>query len=195
MCSERTVDSSMDWSPLGTDGGHGEIVAYSPQWAGIFESERTAILERCGPWVMEVHHVGSTSVPGLATKPILDIMPVVANPNDGESAVGPMTTLGYRYRGEHELPGRFYFDKIVGGRTVVHCHMYPQDHSDVRKLVAFRDRLRTHRKTTFEYERLKRELALKYRNNREAYTDAKGAFIKETTASAPAKSQDGQEEE
>ena len=140
---------------------------------------------------MDVHHVGSTSVPGLAAKPILDIMPVVANPSDGESAVGPMTTLGYRYRGENELPGRFYFDKIVNGRTVVHCHMYPQDHSDVRKLVAFRDRLRTHRETAFEYERLKLALALKYRDDRPAYTDAKGAFIREMTDLALAKSQDG----
>ena len=195
MCSERTVDSSKFWTPLGTDDGHVEIVAYSPQWAGIFESERTAILERCRPWVMEVHHVGSTSVPGLAAKPILDIMPVVANPNDGESAIGPMTTLGYRYRGEHELPGRFYFDKIVSGRTVMHCHMYPQDHSDVRKLVAFRDRLRTRRKTTFEYERLKRELASKHRDDRVAYTDGKGEFIRETTDLALAETQDGQEEE
>ncbi len=183
------------WSPLGTVGGHIEIAEYSPEWAGIFESERTAILERCRPWVMDVHHVGSTSVPGTAAKPILDIMPVVDNPSDGEKAVEPMTTLGYRHRGENELPGRFYFDKIVGGRTVVHCHMYPQDHSDVRKLVAFRDRLRTHRETTFDYERLKRELASKHRDDCVAYTDGKGALISEATALALAETQDGQEEE
>ena len=181
----------MDWSPLGTDGGHVEIVEYRLKWAGIFESERTAILERCRPFVMEVHHVGSTSVPGLAAKPILDIMPVVANPSDGESALGPMTTLGYRYRGENELPGRFYFDKIVNGRTVVHCHMYPQDHSDVHKLVAFRNQLRTDSVMARDYEHLKRELALKYRDDRPTYTDAKGAFIREMTDLALAKSQDG----
>ncbi len=195
MCSERTVDSSKFWTSLGTDGGHIEIVEYRLEWVGIFESERTAILERCSPWVMEVHHVGSTSVPGLAAKPILDIMPVVANPSDGEKTVEPMTTLGYQYRGENELPGRFYFDKIVDGRTVVHCHLYPQNHSDVGKLVAFRDRLRTDRRTAMEYERLKRELALKYRDDRLTYTDAKGAFIREMTDLALAKSQDGQEEE
>ena len=99
-------------------------------------------MERCRPRVIDVHHVGCTSVPGLAAKPLLDIMPVVANPDDGESAAEPMTTLEYRYRGDNGLPGRFYFDKIVDGRTVVHAHMYPQDHFDVRKLVAFRDHLR-----------------------------------------------------
>ena len=185
------MGSSNSWGLLGTDGGHVEIVEYRPRWAEVFERERAAILERCQPWVSEVHHVGSTSVPGLAAKPILDIMPVVASPDDGEKAVGPMTTLGYRYRGDNGLPGRFYLDKVVDGRTVVHCHMYPQDHSDVRKLVAFRDRLRSHRETAFEYERLKRKLALKYRDEREAYTDGKGTFISKTTALALADSQDG----
>ena len=108
------MDSSKFWNPLGTDGGYVEIVEYRPEWAGIFEEERTAILESCRPWVMEVHHVGSTSIPGLAAKPILDIMPVVANPIDGESAVGLMATLGYRYRGEKGLPGRFYLRQDRG---------------------------------------------------------------------------------
>ena len=183
------------WATLGTDGGNIEIVEYRPEWLVLFEHEKAAIMERCRPRVMEVHHVGSTSVPGLAAKPILDIMPVVANPDDGEDAVEPMATLGYRYRDENGLPGRFYFDKIVDGRTVVHAHMYPQDHFDVRKLVAFRDHLRTHQEAALAYERLKRELASKYRDDRVSYTDAKGAFINEITAAALADSQDGHEEE
>ena len=186
------MGSSNSWGLLGTDGGHVEIVEYRPEWAEIFERERTAILETCSPWVMEVHHVGSTSVPRLAAKPILDIMPVVANPVDGENAVEPMTRLGYRYRGDNGLPGRFYFDKVVDGRTVMHCHMYPQGHSDVRKLVAFRDQLRTDRETAKAYERLKRNLASKYMDDRVSYTDAKGAFVNEITAVALA---DSQEEE
>jgi len=186
------MGSSNSWGLLGADKGHVEIVDYRREWAEIFEREREAILDKCRPWVKEVHHVGSTSVPGLAAKPILDIMPVVANPVDGENAVEPMTTLGYRYRGDNELPGRFYFDKIVDGRTVVHCHMYPQDHSDVRKLVAFRDRLRTDRETASEYERLKRNLASKYRDDRVSYTDSKGTFVNEITAVALV---DSQEEE
>ena len=153
-----------------------------------FREGEGGILQRCRPWVIEVHHVGSTSVPGLAAKPLLDIMPVVANPDDGEDAVEPMATLGYRYRDENGLPGRFYFDKIVDGSTVVHAHMYPQDHSDVGKLVAFRDHLRSHHEAALAYEGLKRELASKYRNEREAYTDSKTAFIKCITEAALADS-------
>ena len=187
------MDDVSFWSPLGTDGGNIEIVEYRPEWLVLFEHEKVAILERCHPWVTEVHHVGSTSVPGLAAKPLLDIMPVVANPDDGESAVEPMTTLEYRYRGDNGLPGRFYFDKIVDGRTVVHAHMYPQNHFDVRKLVAFRDHLRSHHEAALAYEGLKRELASKYRNEREAYTDSKTAFIKCITEVALADSQHGTE--
>ena len=71
----------------------------------------------CGPWVAEIHHVGSTSVPGFAAKPILNIVPVVASKEDGEKTIEPMTALGYRYRGEKGLSGRFYFDKIVDARS------------------------------------------------------------------------------
>ena len=187
------MDDVSFWSPLGTDGGNIEIVEYRPEWLVLFEKEKAAIMERCRPWVIEVHHVGSTSVPGLAAKPLLDIMPVVANPDDGEDAVEPMATLGYRYREDNGLPGRFYFDKIVDGRTVVHAHMYPQNHFDVRKLMAFRDHLRSHREAALAYEGLKRELASKYRNEREAYTDSKTAFIKCITEAALADSQHGTE--
>ena len=171
------MGSSNSWGLLGTAGGHVENVGYRPEWAGVFERERVAILDGCKPWVMEVHHVGSTSVPGMAAKPILDIMPVVASPNDGEKAVGSMTALGYRYRGENELPGRFYFDKIVDGRTVAHIHMLPAGHPDARKHLVLRDHLRSHPETARDYERLKRELALKYRDDRLAYTESKAEFI------------------
>ena len=101
-------------------------------------------------------------------------------PRRGESAVEPMTTLEYRYRGDNGLPGRFYFDKIVDGRTVVHAHMYPQDHFDVRKLVAFRDHLRSHHEAALAYEGLKRELASKFRDDRVSiYRQQEGAFINE----------------
>ena len=187
------MDNTSLWSSLGTNGGHIEIVGYRPEWRVIFDKEKESILERCRPWVIEVHHVGSTSVPGLAAKPLLDIMPVVANPDDGEDAVKPMATLGYRYREDNGLPGRFYFDKIVDGRTVVHSHMYPQNQFDVRKLMAFRDHLRSHHEAALAYEGLKRKLASKYRNEREAYTDSKTAFIKCITEAALADSQHGTE--
>ena len=188
------MDSMKLWASLGIDGAHVEIVEHCAEWAVIFERERAAILERCWPWVAEVHHVGSTSVHGLAAKPILDIMPVAANHGDAEKAIEPMTSLGYQYRGENGVAGRFYYNKFVDGRTVAHVHMYPQGHSDARKMAVFRDRLRTHRETACAYERLKRKQALEHRNDGGAYTDAKSAFIRSVTELAMSDLTDGSEE-
>ena len=88
-----------------------------------------------------------------------------------------MTALGYRYRGENGIPGRFYFDRVVDGRTVAHVHMLPVGHPDSGKHLVFRDHLRTHPDAARDYERLKRELASKYRDDRRTYTDAKADFI------------------
>ena len=142
------------------------------------------MLETCSPWVIDVHHVGSTAVPGLPSKPILDILPVVDSPVAAERAVEPMTTLGYQYFGENGIPGRFHFDKVVDGRTVVHNHMFPKDHPDVAKMVGFRDYLRMHEEAALEYARLKQELASRFRNERAAYTDSKEDFINRIVAAA-----------
>ena len=165
------------WGLLGTAGGHIENVEYSPKWPRVFECEATAILETSRPWITEVHHIGSTSVARLAAKPIMDIVLAVANPAEGSKAVCMMEPLGYRYRGENGIAGRFYFDKIIAGRTVVQAHLFPVNHPDVSKHLMFRDYLRAHPDAAHEYAQLKRELASKYRDDRRAYTDAKAEFM------------------
>ena len=174
------------WRSLGTQGGHVEIAEYNPAWPGVFELEAAAILEACQPWITEVHHVGSTAVPGLAAKPILDIAPIAANPVECAKAVPGMTKLDYRYRGENGIAGRFYFDRIVDGRTVVHAHMFPVGHPDVRKHLMFRDYLRTHPDAARDYEQLKQTLASNYRDDRRAYTEAKAGFTNAIIAPADA---------
>ena len=164
------------WRSLGTQGGHVEIAEYDPEWPRVFGREAAAILEACQPWITVVHHVGSTAVPGLAAKPILDITPIAANSVECAKAVSGMTKLGYRYRGETGIPGRFYFDGIVDGRTVVHAHMLPVGHPQVRQHLVFRDYLRTHPDAARDYEQLKWTLASKYRDDRPAYTQAKAEF-------------------
>ncbi|MDE2836901.1 MAG: GrpB family protein [Chloroflexota bacterium] len=172
------------WRSLGTPGGHVEIVEYNPDWPLAFEREAASILAACGPLVDEVHHVGSTAVPGLAAKPVLDIMPVAAGPAEAHAAVARMAMLGYRCLGENGISGRLYFEKDVNGRTVAHIHMFPAGHPAIRTHLAFRDYLRTHPEAARDYERLKRDLAARHRNYREAYTDAKAAFIESIIAAA-----------
>lgn len=154
-----------------------EVVKHDPAWPKVLGREAEVILKACRTWVTTVHHIGSTSVPGLAAKPILDIVPVAASPAMCAESISGMTELGYRYRGENGVPGRFYFDKVVEGRTVVHAHMFPEGQTDVRKHLAFRDYLRTHPDAARAYEELKLTLASKYRDNRKAYTEAKAEFI------------------
>ena len=177
------------WRSLGTRGAHVEIVEYDPEWPLVFEREAKAILEECSPWVTKVHHIGFTSVPGLAAKSILDMMPIAASTDDAAKAVSGVEMLGYLYSGESGIPGRFYFDRVVGGRVVAHVHMFPAGHPDVWKHLVFRDHLRAHPDAAQDYERLKRRLASKYRDDRRTYTDAKAEFITgiiETAMSQPA---------
>ena len=181
-----TMTGVEEWRSLGTQGAHVEIVEYNPEWPGVFEREATVITKACRAWITEVHHVGSTSVPGLAAKPILDILPIADSTVECAEAVSGMTVLGYRYRGENGIPGRFYFDKVLGGRTVVHAHMFPAAHPDVEKHLRFRDHLRTHPDAAREYEMLKRKLATKHRDDRRAYTEAKAEFTRGILAAAGA---------
>jgi GrpB-like predicted nucleotidyltransferase (UPF0157 family) len=165
------------WSCLGTPGGHIEVVPWCSQWPALFEEEAERIRAACGDAVIVVEHIGSTSVPGLASKPILDIMPGLVRTEDGHRTVEPMKGLGYEYFGEHGIPGRFYFDRKANGATVIHVHVFELGSPDWRRHIVFRDVLRANPSLAAEYQRLKLDLAVRFRNDRKAYTDAKTGFI------------------
>ena len=126
--------------------------------------------------VAAVEHVGSTAVPGLPAKPTIDILVVVPDPASGRKAVAPLTAIGYEFRGELGIPGRFYFSK--GLRRTHHLHLYPRGHPEIARLLLFRDYLRAHPEAARAYADLKLALAERFPNDREAYTEAKSGFIK-----------------
>jgi GrpB-like predicted nucleotidyltransferase (UPF0157 family) len=173
-----------DWESLGTCGRHIELLPYSPLWPRLFAREAQRILEACPAVIVAVEHIGSTAVPGLPAKPILDLMPGLAVHADGLRAIVPLQQLGYEYRGENGIPGRYYFDLCREQRVVVHAHTYEIGTWNWRRHLLFRDYLRAHPAVAAEYAALKQELALRYRNDRVAYTEAKGAFINEVVARA-----------
>ena len=124
--------------------------------------------------------MGSTSVPGLAAKPVLDVL--LGRPHGAPVApyVPPLVRLGFEYRGENGLPGRDYFKRAAGGGApAVHLHLVEYDGALWRDHVGFRDRLRRQPGTAAAYAALKRELAARHAAARHAYTDAKGPFIRE----------------
>lgn len=161
---------------LGLEAGTVQIIPYDPAWEILFATERARIAAAIGQQVLAIEHVGSTSVPNLAAKPILDIAIGVEALDDVPACVAPLTNLGYEYKGEHGLPERHYFTRGTPNRTH-HLHMVVVGQYQWSTLVPFRDHLRRNPETLAQYQQLKEELAARFPHDRLAYTDGKAEFI------------------
>lgn len=161
------------------------IADYNPQWPHIYEAERQRILGATGQWLASIEHVGSTSVPGLAAKPIIDIMAGIRTLADAPACIAPLEALGYHYVPEYEasIPERRYFRKGPKGARLFHLHMVEPTSDFWEKELLFRDYLRAHPSTAQAYEALKRKLARQYTDGNE-YCEAKTDFIMATLARA-----------
>jgi GrpB-like predicted nucleotidyltransferase (UPF0157 family) len=161
---------------LGLEKGFVKLLPHDEKWHELFADEKARILDAIGAFVVGIEHVGSTSVCGIAAKPILDIAIAIADKASGELSIAPLEKLGYVYRGENGIPGRFYFRKGAPQRTH-HIHMLLADSKELRNHLAFRDYLRRNPSFAEEYDRLKKELAAEYPNDRERYLDGKTEFV------------------
>jgi GrpB-like predicted nucleotidyltransferase (UPF0157 family) len=151
------------------------LVPYTGQWAALYREEERRLRARMGQHVIDIQHIGSTAVPGMIAKPIIDIGVAIPRFEGGFELVTPIEGLGYEYEGEHGIPRRHYYDK--GDPRTHHLHMLEHDSAEWRNHILFRDYLRAHAQVAQEYADLKRELAHRYRNDRTAYTDGKAEFI------------------
>ena len=154
-----------------------EIVEHDPAWPAAYERERALIARALGDHMLGIEHVGSTAVPGLGAKPIIDITVGVRDLADGERCVGPLEELGYEYRGEAGIPGRLYFSKPTTRPRTHQIHMVPHGSDFWERHVLFRDYLRERPEEAEEYYRLKLRLAAQFRDDRVGYTEAKTEFI------------------
>ena len=161
-----------------------ELVPYDTTWPQTFASMRRRILDACGGVVVDVEHIGSTSIPGLAAKDVVDLMPGLRAFEDGTGCVAAMESVGFEYKGEFGIPGRHYFkmDDPVTGKRLHNCHMYAVGHDEWVAHLAFRDYLRAQDDWRDRYETLKRALAVQHPDDVEAYADAKTDFVKEVVA-------------
>jgi GrpB-like predicted nucleotidyltransferase (UPF0157 family) len=161
-----------------------ELVPYNPEWPRMFACIRQRILDACGGLVVDVEHIGSTSVPGLAAKNVVDLMPGLRRFEDGQRSLAAMESLGFVSKGEYGIPGRHLFtmDEPESGRRLHNCHMYEVGHDEWIAHLAFRDYLRTHDDARDRYEALKRDLAARHPDDVEAYAEAKTEFVKEVVA-------------
>ena len=167
------------------EGGAVVIVEYDPRWPLRF-GEEARLLAAIGPRVVAVEHVGSTAVPGLADKPIVDILVGVRRLEDAVACVAPLAAIGYEYVPEYEaeIPDRRYFRKAPFGERTHHLHVVEFGGAFWRRHLAFRDWLRTHPEDAARYGAHKRALAATHVVDREAFTEAKTAFVREIEAKA-----------
>ena len=158
------------------------LEGYNSQWGENFELERARILAALGHvtqggMLENLHHVGSTSVPGLKAKPIIDMLLEVFPLPKLEVGIPALEKLGYEYRGEAGIPGRRFFRTNPRTR---HLHVFEAGtNENVRDMLLFRDYLRASSSIRERYESLKLELARQYSDNREAYTEGKAVLIQE----------------
>lgn len=134
------------------------VTDYQPEWKLLFQQAAKEIKEIFGAECIEIHHIGSTSVEGLAAKPIIDIMPVVREIESVDGLTGEMDKLGYESKGENGLPGRRYFQRGGDERTH-HVHIYAVGNPEIDRHLTFRDYLRGNPQEAEEYDMLKKKLA------------------------------------
>jgi putative glutamine amidotransferase len=176
-------------------GGRGKtrdyaVVPPDPSWPRSFEEEAARITAALGDQVVRIDHVGSTSVPGLDAKPIVDIQVSLRSLEPRAAYAPALQALGYRTLLDPTAPDHEYASRDVDGHRAFHVHLCPAGSGWERRHLAFRDWLRAHPDDAAAYAELKRELASEHPNDVFTYTDAKGAFIRsiESKALTPASS-------
>lgn len=153
------------------------IEPYDASWPFQFESEKKILELILSSWITgPIEHVGSTAVPGLAAKPVIDIMVAIASLNASRPAISAATAVGYIYW-PYKADVMHWFCKPSDAHRTHHLHLVPYGSSLWHSRLGFRDALRTDQKLAEEYAQLKFRLAIKYREDREAYTEAKSAFV------------------
>lgn len=163
------------------------IVDYNPQWPAMYENEKARILSAIGSKVVAIDHIGSTAVPGLGSKPIIDIMAAVPRMSDSLECIEPLQALGYDYYYYPEFPERCVFLDGSVGASPHHLHMTEFKSDFWTDKILFRDYLRAHLEVADEYYQLKKEWAIKYgadRDKYEDYTESKTPFIESVLARA-----------
>jgi GrpB-like predicted nucleotidyltransferase (UPF0157 family) len=158
------------------------IVEYRSEWPGTYVREARLLGGALGAVLVASHHVGSTSVPGLASKPIIDIMLVARCLDEMDACNDAMGAVGYAAKGEFGIAGRRFFSKGGDANRSHHVHAYEAEHPEVAAHLDFRDYLRVCPERALEYAELKAELAVRYRNDIEAYIAGKEPLILEILA-------------
>lgn len=168
------------------------IVDYNPEWPREYETTATRILGAIGDKVVAIEHIGSTAVPALGAKPIIDILVAVVVISDAHKCITPLQSIGFEYTPYPDFPERLFFRDGPMGDGPHHLHMTEFMGSFWEEKLLFRDFLRAHAEVAQEYFLLKKLLVTRYgadREKYEPYTEAKTSFIESVLARARAEKQ------
>jgi GrpB-like predicted nucleotidyltransferase (UPF0157 family) len=172
------VDGS-GYRPSGYRPATFSVVAYDPAWPGLFADEAEQLREALGPAVLAIEHVGSTAVPGLAAKPIIDILAAIAPSADARWVKARLESIGYLHTPESSAPARI-FRKGPADMALLrthHLHLTDLDGHYWRRIIAFRDHLRRHSDDAVAYAELKRDLAARFADDRRSFTRGKHSSV------------------
>lgn len=158
-----------------------EVVPHNPNWKQAFESQSKQIAKALGDsLIITIHHIGSTAIPHIYAKPIIDFLVEVKDIDRVNARNFAMEALGYKAMGEFGLIGRRYFRKEnPPGIRLYHVHIYQVNSSEIKRHLAFRDYMIAHPEAAQKYSDLKRRLAKEYSEDIEGYMDGKDKFVKE----------------
>ncbi|WP_208587763.1 GrpB family protein [Gracilibacillus suaedae] len=160
-----------------------EVCPYNEKWQTMFVEEARKLKFIFGNDIVDIHHIGSTSVPGLKAKPIIDMMPVVKDINSIDRFNAEMNNIGYVHKGENGIHRRRYFQKGGDNRTH-HVHIFQDGSYEIKRHLAFRDYLRFHLEEKKSYGDLKEHLAQQFPYDIASYISGKERLVKEIEAKA-----------
>ena len=168
---------------------HVRVIPYDKEWPKRFEDEADRLRAALPQGLVAIHHIGSTSVRGLAAKPIIDIMPEVVQLKTVDEHTPSLEALGYIAKGEYGIPGRRFFYKGETDRAH-HIHVFEQGSHGLKRHLAFRDYLRAHPEEARRYASIKKRLAEKFPFDIDGYCEGKHDYLQTVEKTALKWSQD-----
>lgn len=161
-----------------------ELTPHNPEWTTDYRVEAERLTAVLHPILRAIHHIGSTAVPGIKAKPIIDILIEVDDIERVDAYNTAMSELGYIAKGENGIDGRRYFRRGSDSHHTHHIHVYQTGHPEIGRHLDFRDYLIANPAVAQAYSRLKEELSRRYYTNPPGYTSSKNDFVEAAIAEA-----------